>query len=178
MHRHSWSLQDAKNRFSAVVEAARRGEPQLVTKRGPPAVVVLAAEECARLQALEQHRAPSLVDHLLAIPQDDEAFDRLEVAPPGRRALMYRLDTLVLSELRGSRRDPGLVRWLESLRPTDLYLSVVTIGEVEKGIARQRHLDPAFAGRLDDWLDGVLRHYCGAHSRCGRERRATVGTAR
>ena len=81
MQRRSWSLQDAKNHFSAVVEAARRGEPQLVTKRGAPAVVVLAAEEYARLQALEQHRAPSLVDHLLAIPQDDEAFDRLEVEP-------------------------------------------------------------------------------------------------
>jgi antitoxin Phd len=74
-----WSLQDAKNRFSAVVEAARRGEPQLVTRRGTPAVVVLAAEEYARLKALEGQRAPSLVDHLLAMPQDDEAFDRLEI---------------------------------------------------------------------------------------------------
>jgi prevent-host-death family protein len=74
-------LQDAKNRFSAVVEAARRGRPQLVTKRGAPAVVVLAAEEYARLKALDEQRAPSFVDHLLAIPQDDEAFDRLEVEP-------------------------------------------------------------------------------------------------
>ena len=72
---------------------------------------------------------------------------------------MYLLDTMVLSELRKPRRDPGLVRWLESLRPTDLYLSVMTIGEVEKGIARQQRLDPAFAGRLADWLDDVLRHY-------------------
>jgi len=75
----SWSLQDAKNRFSAVVEAARRGKPQLVTKRGAPAVVVLAAEEYLRLKALDEQQAPSFVDHLLAIPQDDEAFDRLEV---------------------------------------------------------------------------------------------------
>jgi antitoxin Phd len=74
-----WSLQDAKNRFSAVVEAARRGEPQLVTRRGAPAVVVLATEEYERLKALEKQGAPSLVDHLLAMPQDDEAFDRLEV---------------------------------------------------------------------------------------------------
>jgi prevent-host-death family protein len=75
----SWSLQDAKNRFSAVVEAARRGKPQLVTKRGMPAVVVLAAEEYLRLAALDEQQAPSFVDHLLAMPQDDEAFDRLEV---------------------------------------------------------------------------------------------------
>lgn len=75
----AWSLQDAKNRFSAVVEAARHGEPQLVTKRGVPAVVVLAAEEYARLKALEEQRIPSFIDHLLAMPQDDESFDRLEV---------------------------------------------------------------------------------------------------
>jgi prevent-host-death family protein len=75
----TWSLQDAKNRFSAVVEAARRGQPQLVTKRGTRSVVVLAAEEYDRLKALEEQRMPSFVDHLLAMPQDDQAFDRLEV---------------------------------------------------------------------------------------------------
>ena len=37
-----WSLQDAKNRFSAVVNAALAGEPQRVTHRGEPAVVVIA----------------------------------------------------------------------------------------------------------------------------------------
>jgi antitoxin Phd len=76
-----WSLQDAKNRFSAVVEAARRGEPQLVTRRGVPAVVVLAAEDYARLKALEERQAPSFIEQLLAMPQDDEAFDRLEIEP-------------------------------------------------------------------------------------------------
>jgi antitoxin Phd len=81
MQDSAWSLQDAKNRFSAVVEAAQRGEPQLVTKRGAAAVVVLAAEEYARLKALEEQRAPSFVDHLLAMPRDDEVFDRLEIEP-------------------------------------------------------------------------------------------------
>ena len=79
MQSPAWPLQDAKNRFSAVVEAARRGEPQLVTRRGAAAVVVLAAEEYARLKSLELQQAPSFVDQLLAMPQDDEAFDRLEV---------------------------------------------------------------------------------------------------
>jgi antitoxin Phd len=74
-----WSLKDAKNRFSSLVKAARRGEPQVVTRRGAPAVVVLAAEEYARLKALEQRQAPSFVGNLLAMPQDDEAFDRLEI---------------------------------------------------------------------------------------------------
>jgi toxin FitB len=72
---------------------------------------------------------------------------------------MYLLDTMVLSELRKSHRNPALVKWLKSVRPTDLFLSVVTIGEVEKGIAKQRRRDPDFAERLTDWLDGILRHY-------------------
>jgi len=72
---------------------------------------------------------------------------------------MYLLDTVVLSELRKPRRHPNLVSWLEDVRPTDLYLSVVTIGEVEKGIAKQHRRDPAFAQRLADWLDEILRHY-------------------
>ena len=72
---------------------------------------------------------------------------------------MYLLDTMVLSELRRWRPDPSLVNWLEHVRPTDVYLSVVTIGEVEKGIDKQQRRDPAFAGRLAVWLDGVLRYY-------------------
>ena len=40
-----WQLQDAKNRFCAVVDAAVAGDPQWVTRRGKPAVVVLAVEE-------------------------------------------------------------------------------------------------------------------------------------
>ena len=76
-----WPLQDAKNRFSAVVEAAVAGDPQRVTKRGKPAVVVLAVGEYERLRRLERATAPSLVDLLLAIPQDDEDFERLRLAP-------------------------------------------------------------------------------------------------
>jgi antitoxin Phd len=77
----SWTLQDAKNRFSAVVEAARRGRPQLVTKRGAPAVVVIAAEHYARLRSFEQAAQPSFVDHLLAMPRDDERFERIDADP-------------------------------------------------------------------------------------------------
>ena len=76
-----WSVDDARNRFSALLESARRGEPQLVTKRGAPAVVVLAVEEYARLKALDEQRTSPLTDHLLALPQDNEVFDRLEIDP-------------------------------------------------------------------------------------------------
>lgn len=72
-----WTLQDAKNRFSAVVEAARGGKPQLVTKRGVPAVVVVSAEEYERLHQIEKMQQPSFADHLLAMPRDDGKFEPL-----------------------------------------------------------------------------------------------------
>ena len=49
--------------------------------------------------------------------------------------------------------------WFEGRRSADLYLSVVSIGEVERGIAQQEHRDPAFARALALWLDGVLALY-------------------
>jgi prevent-host-death family protein len=72
-----WSVQDAKNRFSEVIEAARR-EPQTVTKHGKPAVVVVAAEEYERLQRLQHLKAPSFAELLLAMPTDGQEFERLE----------------------------------------------------------------------------------------------------
>ena len=75
-----WALQDAKNRFSAVVDAALGGEPQTVTRRGVPAVVVLAADEYQLLCQAEKAAAPDFVEHLLAIPRGgpDEADDLFE----------------------------------------------------------------------------------------------------
>lgn len=74
-----WPLQDAKNRFSALVNAALAGEPQHVTRRGEPAVVVLAADEYERLRRMERADAPTFAELLLEIPQDDEEFERLSV---------------------------------------------------------------------------------------------------
>jgi antitoxin Phd len=75
-----WSLQDAKNKFSAVVEAASKGIPQTVTKRGRPAVVVLSIQEYERLNRPQPPKR-SFVEHLFAMPKDDGAFDRAEIEP-------------------------------------------------------------------------------------------------
>jgi antitoxin Phd len=75
MAQRSWSVQDAKNRFSEVVEAARR-LPQTVTKHGKPAVVVVNVVEYERLRQLERAKAPSFVEVILAMPQDDGEFPR------------------------------------------------------------------------------------------------------
>ena len=78
MARRSWSVQDAKNRFSEVVEAARR-TPQTVTKHGKPAVVVVDVVEYDRLRRLERASPPSFADAILAMPQDDGEFPRRDV---------------------------------------------------------------------------------------------------
>ena len=78
MAQRRWSVQDAKNRFSEVVEAARR-MPQTVTKHGKPAVVVVNVVEYERLRQLERAKAPSFVEVILAMPQDDGEFPRRSV---------------------------------------------------------------------------------------------------
>lgn len=72
---------------------------------------------------------------------------------------MYLIDTVVLSELRKRRRDPNVVAWINSVAPTDLFLSTITIAEVELGIERQRPVSPEFARELATWLELVLRLY-------------------
>ena len=72
---------------------------------------------------------------------------------------MFLVDTVTLSELRRRERDPMVVAWFERQRTTDLFLSVISIGEIERGIARQRAIDPGFADALAAWLDRVLALY-------------------
>ncbi len=66
---------------------------------------------------------------------------------------MFLLDTDVLSALAKRRRDPHVERWLGRRRDDELFLSVVSVGEIERGIAMQRGRDPAFAERLANWLE-------------------------
>ena len=72
---------------------------------------------------------------------------------------MFLLDTDVLSELRRRRRDRNVVAWIGDVTAADLFLSAVTIGEIELGIARQQELNPGFAQELTEWLDVTLRAY-------------------
>ncbi|MBF0167278.1 MAG: type II toxin-antitoxin system Phd/YefM family antitoxin [Alphaproteobacteria bacterium] len=85
MHQPKWSVQDAKSHFSSLVDAARQGEPQTVTKHGKPAVVVVDAQEFERLRQIEKASAPSFTELLLAMPKDDGEFDRLvgDLRDPG-----------------------------------------------------------------------------------------------
>jgi predicted nucleic acid-binding protein len=72
---------------------------------------------------------------------------------------MYLIDTVVLTELRKRDRDPGIVRWLSGKTLERLFLSTITIGEVERGIARQRVKNPVFAEALGVWLERTIEIY-------------------
>jgi toxin FitB len=72
---------------------------------------------------------------------------------------MILLDTVVLSELRKRQVSPEVVRWLTAFRDSDLFLSVVSIGEIERGIEKKRKSDPAFAASLTRWVEDLLRIY-------------------
>ena len=70
-----WSLQDAKNKFSQVVESALQGSAQVVTRRGVPAVVVVAFDQYQSLTQKEQ-ADDGFARFLLSMPTETE-----DVAP-------------------------------------------------------------------------------------------------
>ena len=74
--------------------------------------------------------------------------------------MRYLLDTDILSAIRRKQRDANLEKWLRSItNPSNIYLSVITIGEVERGITRQMLINPEFAIDLKHWLDNILNRY-------------------
>ncbi len=69
---------------------------------------------------------------------------------------MFLLDTVVISEIRKPRPHPTVAEWFDALSPANAHLSVLTIAEIERGIARQRITDDAFASTLERWLHVVI----------------------
>lgn len=65
---------------------------------------------------------------------------------------MLILDTNVLSAMRRPERSAAVTEWLLRQDEGRLYLSVITLGEIERGIAMQQRTDPRFAQDLRDWL--------------------------
>ena len=72
---------------------------------------------------------------------------------------MFLVDTDVLSALAKRRRHANLEAWIERQRAFDLFVSVISIGEIERGIALQQNKDRNFASLLAKWLDQVLNAY-------------------
>ena len=72
---------------------------------------------------------------------------------------MYLLDTNVVSELRRPRPDRWVLGWIEGVPHDRLYLSAVTVGEVQAGIELTREQDPAKATELEEWVERILDTY-------------------
>ncbi|NJM44528.1 MAG: type II toxin-antitoxin system VapC family toxin [Brachymonas sp.] len=72
---------------------------------------------------------------------------------------MILLDTVVLSEIRKSRPSPKLMAWLKAQREEQLFLSVISLGEIARGIEKAKKTDPEFAQTLAQWLDTLQRLY-------------------
>ena len=73
--------------------------------------------------------------------------------------MSFLLDTVVLSELRKARPSVKVVRWIKAQKAQSLFISVVSIGEIERGIHAVRKSDAAFAAELELWLEALLRLY-------------------
>jgi predicted nucleic acid-binding protein len=69
---------------------------------------------------------------------------------------MYVLDTNVISAVRRPDRATQVAAWLSGKSEQDLFLSVITIGEIARGIRQQEGRDPAFARDLRAWLDRTI----------------------
>jgi predicted nucleic acid-binding protein len=73
--------------------------------------------------------------------------------------MAYLLDTCAISELRKPQVNAGVASWMSGIEPDEAFLSVVTLGEIRRGIELSRSKDPKAAGTLERWLLGLESHY-------------------
>ena len=73
--------------------------------------------------------------------------------------MSFLLDTNVVSELTKARPNPKVITWLGSVPSTDLFLSVITVGEIRKGIEKKRLISLQDAARLEAWFTTLVLRY-------------------
>ena len=73
--------------------------------------------------------------------------------------MSFLLDTNIVSELAKTRPNFKVIAWLGLVPSTDLFLSVITLGEIRKGIEKKRAASPGDAARLEAWLTTLVLHY-------------------
>lgn len=76
MRQAQWQLQTAKAQLSELVEAALRGEPQRITRRGKDAVMVVSEKSFVALKQSARNQSADLVSHLLSMPRE-----KVSIAP-------------------------------------------------------------------------------------------------
>ena len=154
----------------------RKG-PQTITVRGRRAAVVLSAQEYDRLK----HPPSSLTEFLRASPLAGTELGRRTrpVSIARRGSVSFLVDTCVLSELVKPQPSPRVSEWFKAAPPQTLFISVLTLGEIRKGIeklpqSRRRRKDRRVA---QYGVAGLVRGPCPV-GRCGRRRRMGPPMAR
>jgi toxin FitB len=69
------------------------------------------------------------------------------------------LDTNVVSEFRKNKPHGGVVAWIQGISDEEIFLSSVTLGELQAGVELTRRQDPVKAGQIEGWLDQVADSY-------------------
>jgi len=70
---------------------------------------------------------------------------------------VYLLDTNVVSELRRPRPQRAVLAWLAEVDDPALFLSAMTLGEIQAGVELTREQDPAKAAEIEGWLDQLVQ---------------------
>ena len=68
---------------------------------------------------------------------------------------MYLLDTNIISELRRPKPHGAVLEWYKNITEEDLFISAVSIGEIQVGIELTRTQDKKKAEILEQWLQGI-----------------------
>ena len=72
---------------------------------------------------------------------------------------MYLLDTNVISELRKNKPHGGVLAWIDTIADEEIFLSALTLGELQAGVELTRRQDPAKAAQIEAWLGQVAGSY-------------------
>ena len=88
--------------------------------------------------------------------------------------MSFLLDTCVLSELRRPRPDAAVIQWFENAVEESLFVSVVTLAEISRGIEKARVINPVHAVRLDTWFDQIKFRFKGRTVDVDADRKSVV----
>ena len=72
---------------------------------------------------------------------------------------MYLLDTDVLSALRRRQRNPAIEQWYERQNSSNLHISVITLGEIQRGVSQELRRNSEFADDLAQWFQRVVTEF-------------------
>jgi len=149
----AWPVQEAKARFSEFLETCLREGPQLVTRRGQDAAVLVPVSQWERLT---QAAKPTLKELLLTnFARAELELPRAAAGAAERRAQLN--DGGVPARYqRGLRIEEAeapwrVLAWLSSVEDRDIHLSAVTLGEIQAGIEVTREQDAAKAADIEAW---------------------------